>query len=116
MMLPIIFTFLLARFPSGLVIYWAWNNTLSIGQQWVIMRGVAKADAAKKAATGTPKAAAAKSGKGGKKGDDEPAPADADSDAEPEAAEGKAEPKTTTSAARGKHRGRGKRRTRGGRR
>jgi YidC/Oxa1 family membrane protein insertase len=116
MMLPIIFTFLLARFPSGLVIYWAWNNTLSIGQQWVIMRGVAKADAAKKAATGTPKAAAAKSGKGSKKGDDEPAPADADSEDEPEAAEGKAEPKTTTSAARGKHRGRGKRRSRGGRR
>ena len=38
MMLPIIFTFILARFPSGLVIYWAWNNTLSIAQQWVIMK------------------------------------------------------------------------------
>ncbi len=37
-MLPIIFTFILARFPSGLVIYWAWNNTLSIAQQWVIMK------------------------------------------------------------------------------
>ena len=36
--LPIIFTFILARFPSGLVVYWAWNNILSIAQQWVIMR------------------------------------------------------------------------------
>ena len=38
MFLPIIFTFILARFPSGLVIYWAWNNILSIAQQWIIMR------------------------------------------------------------------------------
>lgn len=38
MFLPIIFTFLLAQFPAGLVIYWAWNNLLSIAQQWVIMR------------------------------------------------------------------------------
>jgi YidC/Oxa1 family membrane protein insertase len=36
--LPIIFTFLLANFAAGLVIYWAWSNTLSILQQWVIMR------------------------------------------------------------------------------
>ena len=36
--LPIMFTFLLARFPAGLVIYWAWNNLLSMLQQWVIMR------------------------------------------------------------------------------
>lgn len=38
MFLPIIFTIMLARFPAGLVIYWAWNNLLSITQQWVIMR------------------------------------------------------------------------------
>jgi YidC/Oxa1 family membrane protein insertase len=38
MMLPIVFTFILAPFPAGLVIYWAWNNVLSIAQQWVIMR------------------------------------------------------------------------------
>ncbi|MDP7182862.1 MAG: membrane protein insertase YidC [Alphaproteobacteria bacterium] len=36
--LPLIFTALLANFPAGLVIYWAWNNVLSIGQQWFIMR------------------------------------------------------------------------------
>ncbi len=36
--MPIIFTFLLARFPAGLVIYWAWNNALSIAQQYIIMR------------------------------------------------------------------------------
>jgi YidC/Oxa1 family membrane protein insertase len=38
MFLPIIFTVMLAGFASGLVIYWAWNNTLSIAQQWVIMK------------------------------------------------------------------------------
>ncbi|HMD64904.1 MAG TPA: membrane protein insertase YidC [Stellaceae bacterium] len=37
MLLPIVFTYMLAAFPAGLVIYWAWNNTLSIGQQWAIM-------------------------------------------------------------------------------
>ena len=36
--MPLIFTFLLAQFPAGLVIYWAWNNVLSILQQYVIMR------------------------------------------------------------------------------
>ncbi|MEP9374451.1 membrane protein insertase YidC [Mesorhizobium sp. KR1-2] len=36
--MPIIFTFMLASFPAGLVIYWAWNNTLSITQQAVIMK------------------------------------------------------------------------------
>jgi YidC/Oxa1 family membrane protein insertase len=36
--MPVIFTFMLARFPAGLVIYWAWNNTLSVIQQYVIMR------------------------------------------------------------------------------
>ncbi|HEX4827927.1 MAG TPA: membrane protein insertase YidC [Xanthobacteraceae bacterium] len=35
--MPIIFTFMLASFPAGLVIYWAWNNTLSVTQQSVIM-------------------------------------------------------------------------------
>lgn len=38
MIMPIVFTFLLANFAAGLVIYWAWSNTLSIIQQWVIMR------------------------------------------------------------------------------
>ncbi len=37
-MLPIIFTFILAQFSAGLVIYWTWNSALSIAQQWVIMR------------------------------------------------------------------------------
>ena len=43
MLLPIIFTFMLAHFPSGLVIYWSWNNTLSIAQQWIIMGATASA-------------------------------------------------------------------------
>ncbi|WP_421862052.1 membrane protein insertase YidC [Parvibaculum sp.] len=36
--MPVIFTFMLAGFPAGLVIYWAWNNTLSVIQQGVIMK------------------------------------------------------------------------------
>ena len=60
MFMPIIFTFLLAPFPAGLVIYWAWNNVLSIAQQWAIMRrqGVS--------ASGGPAAGAAGGSSGGK--------------------------------------------------
>ncbi|GEO83594.1 MULTISPECIES: membrane protein insertase YidC [Alphaproteobacteria] len=36
--MPLIFTFMLGSFPAGLVIYWAWNNTLSITQQSIIMK------------------------------------------------------------------------------
>lgn len=36
--MPVIFTFMLASFSAGLVIYWAWNNTLSVIQQSFIMR------------------------------------------------------------------------------
>ena len=35
--MPLIFTFMLAGFSAGLVIYWAWNNTLSVLQQAFIM-------------------------------------------------------------------------------
>lgn len=35
--MPVVFTVLLATFPAGLVIYWVWNNLLSIAQQWFIM-------------------------------------------------------------------------------
>jgi len=28
----------MAGFPAGLVIYWTWNNLLSVGQQYVMMR------------------------------------------------------------------------------
>jgi len=38
--MPIVFTFMLAGFPAGLVIYWSWNNLLTICQQWLIMRRV----------------------------------------------------------------------------
>jgi len=36
--MPLFFIFILASFPAGLVIYWAWNNLLSVLQQGVIMR------------------------------------------------------------------------------
>ena len=37
-LMPIFFTFILAGFPAGLVIYWTWNNLLSIVQQALIMK------------------------------------------------------------------------------
>jgi YidC/Oxa1 family membrane protein insertase len=36
--MPVLFTFLLASFPAGLVIYWAWSNVLSLAQQYYIMK------------------------------------------------------------------------------
>jgi len=36
--MPVLFTFLLASFPAGLVIYWAWSNILSLAQQSYIMK------------------------------------------------------------------------------
>lgn len=46
-MLPFIFVFIFATFPAGLVIYWAWNNILSILQQWIITRKLPPVEAAK---------------------------------------------------------------------
>jgi YidC/Oxa1 family membrane protein insertase len=36
--MPVIFTFMLGSFPAGLVIYWSWNNLLSVAQQGFIMK------------------------------------------------------------------------------
>ncbi|HEX4079142.1 MAG TPA: membrane protein insertase YidC [Rhizomicrobium sp.] len=36
--MPLIFTFMLATYPAGLVIYWTWNNLLSTTQQYVMMK------------------------------------------------------------------------------
>ena len=36
--MPLIFTFMLATFPAGLVIYWTWNNLLTVAQQYLMMR------------------------------------------------------------------------------
>ncbi len=50
--MPLIFMFMMGRFPAGLLIYWSWNNTLTIAQQWLIMRRT------RMAATATPTAPA----------------------------------------------------------
>ena len=39
-LLPFVFTFILAGFAAGLVLYWSVNNILSIAQQWVIQRKI----------------------------------------------------------------------------
>lgn len=36
--MPFMFTWMMAAFPAGLVLYWTWSNVLSILQQYVIMR------------------------------------------------------------------------------
>lgn len=41
LMMPIMFTFMLAQFPAGLVIYWIWSNLLSMLQQWFMMKRTA---------------------------------------------------------------------------
>ncbi|HAT8809573.1 TPA: membrane protein insertase YidC [Legionella pneumophila] len=48
MFLPILFTGLFWNFPSGLVLYWIVNNTLSILQQWYITRKYSDEKPAKK--------------------------------------------------------------------
>ena len=71
--LPIMFTFMLAPFSAGLVIYWAWSNTLSIAQQYMIMRrhgapiGNKPVPAAPALTDGTTSKKGGSSGKGGKK-------------------------------------------------
>jgi YidC/Oxa1 family membrane protein insertase len=37
-LMPLVFTFMFATFPAGLVIYYTWNNLLTVTQQWYIMR------------------------------------------------------------------------------
>jgi YidC/Oxa1 family membrane protein insertase len=34
---PVLFTFIMAPFAVGLLVYWTWSNLLTILQQWVIM-------------------------------------------------------------------------------
>lgn len=48
MLMPVLFTILFVNFPSGLMLYWFVNNTLSFLQQWHIMYRMEKADKAKK--------------------------------------------------------------------
>ena len=42
MIMPIMFTYLFASFPAGLVVYWTWNNLLSMAQQWLITKQMSK--------------------------------------------------------------------------
>lgn len=42
MLMPVIFTFLFANFPAGLMLYWFVNNTLSFMQQWFVMQKLEK--------------------------------------------------------------------------
>jgi YidC/Oxa1 family membrane protein insertase len=41
-LMPVVFTVFLLFFPSGLVLYWIINNLLTILQQWLVNRSIAK--------------------------------------------------------------------------
>jgi YidC/Oxa1 family membrane protein insertase len=56
---------MLGRFPAGLVIYWTVNNTLSITQQYLIMRSMGVPVGAAAAPTPAPATPPAKKGKTG---------------------------------------------------
>jgi len=45
-MMPLIFTFFFAGFPAGLMIYYSWNNILTIGQMALIRKRAARRQAA----------------------------------------------------------------------
>ena len=45
MWLPVVFAFLFALFPAGLVLYWATNAGVSLAQQWYILRRLDQEDA-----------------------------------------------------------------------
>ncbi|MBY0509459.1 MAG: membrane protein insertase YidC [Rhodospirillaceae bacterium] len=45
MLMPIVITFVLAPYAAGLVIYWAWSNTLGILQQWILLKRTEAAEA-----------------------------------------------------------------------
>ena len=38
LIMPFIFTYMLAQFPAGVVFYWTLTNILAIAQQWAIMQ------------------------------------------------------------------------------
>jgi YidC/Oxa1 family membrane protein insertase len=59
--MPLIFMFMMGRFPAGLLIYWSWNNTLTVCQQWLIMRRTKIGPTVTKALPRTPKSQGAKS-------------------------------------------------------
>lgn len=40
--MPVMFTFMMNRFPAGIVIYWTWNNVLGIVQQWAMNKKYAQ--------------------------------------------------------------------------
>lgn len=50
-LMPILFTFLMAPFSAGLILYWTVNNILSIAQQWYILKRVEAKEAKAKART-----------------------------------------------------------------
>jgi YidC/Oxa1 family membrane protein insertase len=37
-LMPIVFTFIMAPFAVGLLIYWTWSNIITFAQQYILMR------------------------------------------------------------------------------
>jgi YidC/Oxa1 family membrane protein insertase len=57
-LMPILFTFMMAPFSAGLVLYWTVNNILSIAQQWILLKQMEAKEARAQTEKAKPKAKA----------------------------------------------------------
>jgi YidC/Oxa1 family membrane protein insertase len=77
MIMPLVFVFIIARFPAGLVLYWVTTNLWTVGQGLITRRLVAKAPApvVEKRSSRTPPKDDGSSGNGARRESPEPKPA-----------------------------------------
>jgi YidC/Oxa1 family membrane protein insertase len=77
MVMPIVFVFVIAHFPAGLVLYWVTTNLWTVGQGLITRRLVPKTPAPmidKKSSRTPPTSDGGSSGNGAKAGPDQPKP------------------------------------------
>jgi len=77
MVMPIVFVFVIAHFPAGLVLYWVTTNLWTVGQGLITRRLVPKTPAPtidKKSSRTPPSSDGGSSGNGAKAGPDQPKP------------------------------------------
>jgi YidC/Oxa1 family membrane protein insertase len=77
MIMPLVFVFIIARFPAGLVLYWVTTNLWTVGQGLITRRLVGKtpAPAVEKRSSRTPPKDDGSSGNGAKREPPQPKPA-----------------------------------------
>jgi YidC/Oxa1 family membrane protein insertase len=77
MIMPLVFVFIIARFPAGLVLYWVTTNLWTVGQGLITRRLVGKTPAptVEKRSSRTPPKDEGSSGNGAKRESPQPKPA-----------------------------------------